>query len=316
VRFPGGEGPGLARLAAWTGTRLARYKTTRNGLLDPDDATRLSPWLAHGCVSPRAVYEAVLGYERQSGRTEETYWLVLELLWRDFFRFVAAKHGDRLFHAAGLQGARVPFRSLRYNDEGAREDFERWRLGRTGVPLVDAAMRELLATGYTSNRTRQNVASFLVKNLGVDWRAGAEWYESAVIDYDVASNWGNWAYVAGVGNDARGFRFFDVYKQAEAYDPEGAYVRHWLPELAGVSGARVHRPERLSAEERARAGLVLGRDYPEPMVDLLESAARQEQLWARAAGRSPGQGGGRGDRRLEGRSGRDARGRDGRARRR
>lgn len=295
VHFAGGETAGLARLERWTfeADRLGRYKATRNGLLDPDDASRLSPWLAHGCLSPRTVYEAVQRYERAKGRTEESYWLVFELLWRDYFRFIAAKHGDRLFRAAGLAGVPVPWRSALHNDRGvtgagARDDLERWRLGETGFPLVDAAMRELAATGYTSNRTRQNVASFLTKNLGVDWRAGAEWFESVLVDYDVASNWGNWAYAAGVGNDARGFRFFNIYKQADDYDPDGAYVRHWLPALAGVRGARAHRPDRLHSAERERAGLALGRDYPAPMVDLFESAAVHERQWTRAAGRAAG----------------------------
>jgi deoxyribodipyrimidine photo-lyase len=224
-------------------------------------------------------------YEAERGASDETYWLVFELLWRDYFRFVAAAHGDALFRPGGLQGLPIPWRPL--TDLRARRDYERWRGGRTGFPLVDAAMRELAATGWMSNRGRQNVVSFLTKNLGVDWRAGAEWFESQLLDYDVASNWGNWTYGAGVGNDARGFRFFNLHKQAAEYDPAGAYVRHWLPELAGLPGAGIHVPERCDPATLAAAGVTLGRDYPLPMVDLFASARENEQRWRRAAGLSP-----------------------------
>lgn len=284
LRFTGGETAGRARLERWVfdADRLGRYKTTRNGMLAPDDASRLSPWLAHGCLSPRLVLDAVRRYERARGRTDETYWLVFELLWRDYFRFVAAQHGARLFARGGLAGLAVPWRDPR-RDAGAAEGLARWRAGTTGFPLVDAAMQELAATGYTSNRARQNVASFLTRNLGVDWRAGAEWFEATLVDHDPASNWGNWAYAAGVGNDARGFRFFNLHKQAAEYDPDGAYVRHWLPALRGVRGGAVHRPERLHPAEQARSGVRVGVDYPAPMVDLFESAAVQERAWERAA---------------------------------
>jgi deoxyribodipyrimidine photo-lyase len=190
--------------------------------------------------------------------------------------------GDAIFRAAGVHGIPVPWRRLGHPDTDA--DFQRWCDGRTGFPLVDASMRELAASGWMSNRGRQNVVSFLTKNLGIDWRAGAEWFESQLVDYDVASNWGNWTYGAGVGNDARGFRFFNLHKQAAEYDPSGAYVRHWLPELSGLPGASIHTPERCDAVTLARAGVTLGRDYPHPMVDLFASAREQEARWRRAAG--------------------------------
>lgn len=282
----GGEQAGLDRLEAWAfrADRLGRYKETRNGLLDPDDASRLSPWLAAGCLSPRQVYAAVQRYERQRVRNESTYWLVFELLWRDYFRFILAKHGDRLFRPGGLIGARITWRQ-------DRVAFERWRTGTTGFPLVDAAMQELLATGFTTNRARQNVASFHTKNLGLDWRLGAAWFESQLVDYDVASNWGNWAYAAGVGNDARGFRFFNLRSQAEQYDPTGAFPRHWLPALARIPGGAIYEPARLRPEELARAGVQLGADYPAPMVDFMASAKACERAYeagVRGAARRPG----------------------------
>lgn len=227
-RFTGGETAGLARLARWTWEvgALPRYKETRNGLLLHDDASTFSPWLAHGALSPRRVHAEVERWEATHGHTEGSYWLVFELLWRDFFRFVALQHGTRLFALDGFNGRRLHWRTL--GDAAARADLERWRTGRTGTRFVDAGMRELLQTGFTTNRMRQNVASWLVKRAEVDWRAGAEWFESQLVDYDPCSNWGNWAYLAGVGNDARADRTFDAARQASLYDPTGAYVRHWL----------------------------------------------------------------------------------------
>jgi len=154
-----------------------------------------------------------------------------------------------------------------------------WREGKTGFPLVDANMRELAATGFMSNRGRQNVASFLTKNLGIDWRMGAEWFESVLIDYDACSNWGNWNYTAGVGNDARGFRFFNITKQSLDYDREGKYVKHWLPELAQIPAAKVHEPWKLLPVEQERFGMNLGVDYPQPVVDLFKSAKANEAIY-------------------------------------
>ncbi len=152
----------------------------------------------------------------------------------------------------------------------------------TGFPLVDANMRELAATGFMSNRGRQNVASFLTKNLGIDWRMGAEWFESLLIDYDVCSNYGNWNYTAGVGNDARGFRYFNIPKQAQDYDRQGTYVKHWLPELAALPAAKVHTPWLLQSVEQKRLGVRLGVDYPWPVVDLAKSVQVNERIYNRA----------------------------------
>ncbi len=287
MEFRGGEQAALARLAEWMweADRLRTYKTTRNFMLHADDSSKLSPWLALGCLSPRRVYEEVLRYERVRVRNDDTAWLIFELHWRDYFRFIAAKWGDRLFHAGGLNELRFPWRGL--TSQKARDEFTAWQHGITGFPLVDAAMRELAATGFTSNRTRQNVASFLTRVLGLDWRLGASWFESCLIDYDVASNWANWAYVAGVGNDARGFRFFNVHKQAVDYDPNGEYARHWMPELAALRGARAYRPDTLTPDEQARFGVVLGTDYPRPIVDMFRSAEHNAEKYKVAVAKLP-----------------------------
>ncbi len=277
-KFEGGETAGLRRLQdyLWTQDRLRIYKQTRNGLLNPEDSTRLSAWLALGCVSPRFIYAEVQRYETDRVKNDSTYWLIFELLWRDYFRWMCLKHGNQIFRVGGLRGLKLPWSQ-------DRRTFEQWQQGQTGYPLVDACMRELSATGFMSNRGRQNVASFLTKNLGIHWQMGAEWFESQLIDYDVCSNWGNWNYTAGVGNDARGFRFFNILKQSQDYDPQGEYVKHWIEVLKSVPPAKVHKPWQLLPIEQARCGLVIGRDYPAPVVDLMASAQKQEQIYQQAS---------------------------------
>ncbi|MGA1474198.1 MAG: DASH family cryptochrome [Prochlorothrix sp.] len=270
--FQGGSTAGIDRLQQyfWQGDFLKIYKETRNGLLGADYSSKFSPWLALGCLSPRWVYQQVKQYEDQRCQNPSTYWLVFELLWRDFFRFTAAQAGSTLFRSSGIQGLDVPW-TVDW------ELFDRWRSGQTGYPFVDANLRELAATGFMSNRGRQNVASFLTKNLGLDWRMGAEWFESLLIDYDGCSNWGNWNYTAGVGNDGRGFRYFNLVKQARDYDPQGDYVRHWIPELAAIPGDRIHQPWMLTQADRDRWGLAMPLDYPDRCVDFWQSLKHQEQ---------------------------------------
>lgn len=276
--FLGGETSGLARLNHyfWQQDCLKDYKLTRNGMLGANYSSKFSPWLALGCLSPRFIHKQVKEYEAKRVKNDSTYWLIFELLWRDFFRFICAKHGNKIFRKSGLQGIRIPW----------QEDWERfrlWQAGKTGFPLVDANMRELVATGFMSNRGRQNVASFLTKNLGINWQMGAEWFESLLIDYDVCSNWGNWNYTAGIGNDARGFRYFNITKQSRDYDPKGEYIRYWLPELASIPGDKIHEPWRLSGEDQKRLGMEVGLDYPPPMVDFFESVKANEKIFLRVS---------------------------------
>ena len=274
LAFKGGEAEAAARLRhyVWEQDLLKTYKETRNGMVGPDYSSKLSPWLSLGCISPRQVHGEVKRYELERIKNDSTYWLTFELLWRDYFAFIASKHGTKLFRVGGLRGIELPWKH-------DHERFEIWCRGETGFPLVDANMRELGATGFMSNRGRQNVASFLTKNLGIDWRWGAEWFESLLVDYDVASNWGNWCYSAGVGNDARGFRYFNIQKQSRDYDPLGHYVKLWLPELAAVPTDRVHEPSTLTSADQTRFGVRVGVDYPKPVVDLFESARANQKLY-------------------------------------
>jgi deoxyribodipyrimidine photo-lyase len=273
LKFVGGETAGKARLQTyfWENDCLKQYKETRNEMLGADFSSKFSPWLALGCLSPRYVYDEVQKYETEKIKNDSTYWLIFELLWRDYFRFICAKHGPKIFLASGLQEIEIPWK-----EDWQR--FELWQEGKTGYPLVDANMRELKATGFMSNRGRQNVASFLTKNLGINWIMGAEWFESLLIDYDVCSNWGNWNYTAGVGNDARGFRYFNISKQSKDYDRQGNYLRHWLPELGAIKGDKIHEPWQLNPEEQKRYSVRLGVDYPRPVVDFFSSIESNKRL--------------------------------------
>jgi deoxyribodipyrimidine photo-lyase len=200
---------------------LSQYKETRNGLVGADYSSKLSPWLAQGNLSARMVYREVKDYEREFGANQSTYWLIFELRWRDFFRLMMLKHGKSVFQFQGFSEGFLP--------PSARNEksFRRWAEGKTGQSFVDAAMRELLASGFMSNRMRQVVASYLIDYMKLDWRLGAAWFEEQLIDYDVSSNWCNWAYQAGVGNDPRGKRVFNPERQAEMYDPDGVFRKLW-----------------------------------------------------------------------------------------
>lgn len=269
LAFEGGETAALGRVQEyiWEGDHLRAYKQTRNGLLGPNYSSKFSPWLAAGSLSPRYVKREVDRYEAERVSNDSTYWLVFELRWRDFMAFQTAKHGGTFFTRGGIRERDDIDWADPGSDPTAREQFARWTAGDTGIPFVDATMRELNETGYMSNRGRQNAASFLANSLRIDWRRGAAYFETKLIDYDAGSNYGNWAYVAGVGNDSRN-SYFDIVEQARNYDGDGEYVRHWLPELQGLPPGYVHEPWEMDREEQRAYGVVLGEDYPEPMVDL------------------------------------------------
>jgi deoxyribodipyrimidine photo-lyase len=200
---------------------LSHYKQTRNAFQGPMQSSHLSAWLAHGCISPRQIWWDTLQYERDVEANESTYWLRFELLWREYFRWYSRASDWTLFRRTGPSDQVFGF------DQNIRR-FERWKTGHTDCDIVDAAMRELNQTGWMSNRARQLVASHLIYESNLDWRLGAAYFESQLIDFDVASNWGNWAYIAGVGPDPRGGRIFHLDDQADRYDPDGSYRSRWL----------------------------------------------------------------------------------------
>jgi deoxyribodipyrimidine photo-lyase len=265
LQFKGGEEEALKRLKKyfWEGDHLKNYKFTRNGLLGADCSSKFSPWLANGCLSPQKIYWKVSRYEEKRKKNVSTYWMIFELIWRDYFRFSAWKHGDRIFWPSGIQGKKRDW-------SHSKNDFQKWAEGNTGIPFIDANMRELNATGYMSNRGRQNVASFLAQNLNIDWRMGAEYFESVLLDYDPLSNYGNWAYNTTVGLDPRN-RYFNIINQAEKYDTKGDFVKTWIPELKDVPGEFIHEPHKMNPEQQPLFGVEIGNKYPKPMINLEES---------------------------------------------
>ncbi|MFF9276731.1 cryptochrome/photolyase family protein [Streptomyces griseosporeus] len=259
---PGGESEGRGRLAAWLRSGAAAY-ADRHDDLAGDATSRLSPHLHFGTLSPA---EIVHRARRTGGPGAEAF--VRQLAWRDFHRQVlaarpAAAHAD--YRTRGDRWRSGP---------AAEADAEAWRRGRTGHPVVDAAMRQLLHEGWLHNRGRLLAASFLTKTLYIDWRVGAEHFLRWLVDGDLANNQLNWQWVAGTGTDTRPNRVLSPLAQARRYDPDGAYVRRWVPELAdaadaaGATRAAVHEPWKLPERVRSASG------YPDPVVDLAEGLVR------------------------------------------
>jgi deoxyribodipyrimidine photo-lyase len=233
------EQQALARLDdfIWQKQAIRHYKTSRNGLLGDYYASKFSAALASGCLSVRFCWQQILQFEQQQLANDSTYWLKFELLWREFFRWQFRKFGKAWFSKNAIKGP-LYFTEPLLN-ASQQKTFNDWCAGQTGVPFIDANMRLLNTTGLMSNRGRQNVASYLNHDLKLDWRLGAAYFEQRLLDYDVASNWGNWAYIAGSGNS--GERQFNVIKQALSYDGNGDFVRAMLPELT-TRGSLVHQP--------------------------------------------------------------------------
>lgn len=231
IEFKGGETEAINRLNHYFYETkcLSNYKETRNGMMGADYSSKFSAWLALGCISPRFIYEEVKKYEKEFGANDSTYWLIFELLWRDFFRFMFKKHQTKFFLYSGIQADTVHSKSLN------KKLLSQWINGATNSDFINANMLELKQTGFMSNRGRQNVASYFCNELNMDWRLGAAYFEEKLIDYDVCSNWGNWAYLAGVGNDPRGHRYFNIEKQASDYDKNKAFRKLWINESGFVN---------------------------------------------------------------------------------
>lgn len=206
---------------------IQQYKQTRNGLDGWDFSSKLSAWLANGSISAKQVVAGIRRYESERGGNESTYWLYFELLWREYFYWYGMLHQHRLFKVDGVK-QKKPLTSF------WPQRFAKWCAGNTPYPIVNACMNQLNATGFMSNRGRQLVASCLVHELGIDWRYGAAYFEQQLIDFDVASNYGNWQYLAGVGADPRGHRRFDLDKQTQIYDPNGEFIAKWGGKVAAA----------------------------------------------------------------------------------
>jgi deoxyribodipyrimidine photo-lyase len=263
-----GEAGAEARLARFLDERLSSYAVQRDRP-DRPGTSRLSPHLAFGEISPRRAFHAA---RDAAGTGTGLDRFLAELGWREFSAHL-------LFSVPDLpeRALRPEFDAFPWQDDPA--GLAAWRQGRTGFPLVDAGMRELWTTGWMHNRVRMVAASFLVKDLLISWRAGAEWFKDTLVDADPASNIASWQWVAGCGADAAPFfRIFNPALQGEKFDPEGGYVRRWCPELADLPDRWIHQPGRAPADILRRAGLRLGHTYPLPVVD--HDMARKRALAA------------------------------------
>lgn len=268
--FEGGEDAATQRMKKWIwdDDKLREYFEIRNGMLGEGYSSKFSPWLALGCLSPRRVWLEAQRYERERAKNKSTYWLIFELTWRDFFVYMARSQGDKIFLRGGVIGDNTPW-------HGSVDALNKWKEGRTGDLLVDANMRELAATGFMSNRGRQNVASYLIFDLGVDWRHGAAHFEEHLLDYDPCSNWGNW--VAAAGLTGQRVNKFNTRKQLSDYDPKREYVRHWAEDSGRAR--KSPRPAVLSSpdertEEQKKQARLERFGVPEPTGSLGKSGSK------------------------------------------
>lgn len=262
-----GESGAQARLDRFLSQGIAHYKDGRNRP-DQEYVSRLSPHLHFGEISPNQVWQAVSELQGGGALTANVDHFRSELGWREFSHYLLYHFPDITDTNLQRKFDRFPWR----NDSTA---LRRWQKGLTGYPIVDAGMRELWQSGYMHNRVRMIVGSFLVKNLLIDWRHGARWFWDTLLDADLANNSASWQWVAGSGADAAPyFRIFNPVTQGKKFDPEGHYVRKYVPELAAISDEYIHNPWDAPSAELRQSGIQLGTDYPSPIVDLGESRKR------------------------------------------
>ncbi|MBL4537091.1 MAG: deoxyribodipyrimidine photo-lyase [Oceanicaulis sp.] len=260
-----GEAAAHGRLGQFLQHSVTAYSDRRN-LPAEHGTSKLSPHLHFGEISPRQVWHAVKRSDHAQSEGADTY--LSEIAWREFSY-------NLLYHFPDLPEANFQSKFDGFEWTGQEKDLEAWRRGRTGYPIVDAGMRELWATGWMHNRVRMIVASFLIKDLMIDWREGEAWFWDTLVDADLSSNSASWQWTAGSGADAAPyFRVFNPVGQSEKFDPDGDYLRMWLPELTKLPNKAIHAPWMADASVLRQAGVRLGETYPEPIVDHGEARKR------------------------------------------
>lgn len=276
--FRAGEQEGRRRLTMFAKEKIYAYDDQRDWMAE-DGTSQLSPYLRFGLVSARetavTALNAISSTTNKKAKENAQVWLD-ELIWRDFYIQIMAQFPRVLkgnFHQQ--------YDGLAWHND--KTEFEAWCEGKTGYPIVDAGMRQLKAIGWMHNRARMLVASFLVKDLLIDWRWGEKWFMQNLLDGDPASNNGGWQWAAGTGTDAAPyFRIFNPTTQSKKFDPDGVYIRRWVPELAQVKNKYIHEPSKMSTSEQKQAGCVLGQDYPEPIVNHKEARQRTLDAYKKA----------------------------------
>jgi len=278
--FEGGESAAIDRVnayvwgrrkenAKWDRGAIVSYSLTRHKSIGTEYSTKWSPFLAHGCISPRWIYHSIRHFEARTGikNRNTDFSVIVMMVFRDWMKFESIKWGDRIFYVGGPWGHSryEPFNTAEWKAKGWCRDlelFRKWCHGQTGYPFIDAAMIELKRTGYLSFRWRLVVASFLIKDLGIDWRFGAEWFEALLVDYDCAMNYVNWCFVAGVGFDRGAPRkYWSQFRYAAMHDKEGKYVKLWIPRLKTVSKRYIHKPWLMGPTKQRINGCRMGTDY-------------------------------------------------------
>jgi deoxyribodipyrimidine photo-lyase len=262
-----GEAGAHDRLEQFLENGIRNYRDGRNRP-DLEHVSRLSPHLHFGEISPNQVWHAASALMAQAGLEKDVDHFLSELGWREFSHYL-------LYHWPELprKNLQQKFDAFPWRDDA--EALQRWQRGRTGYPVVDAGMRELWRTGYMHNRVRMIVGSFLVKNLLLHWHHGENWFWDTLVDADLANNSASWQWIAGCGADAAPyFRIFNPVTQGNKFDPDGVYVRHYVPELAALPDRYIHSPWDAPKEVLREAGVELGVDYPLPIVDLKASRER------------------------------------------
>jgi len=260
--FKGGEFAGIKKLEEFIkghfkASAVSIKKKKENKVL----VTHLSPYLNSGCLSPKSVYEAINKFMGNKFHKNRANCIVHGLMRRDYLKLLEKKYKSKVFEYGGIKGV---------EPEGLEIDmskFDLWKNAETGVPIVDAFMRELNKTGFISFEGRRILSQFLIEELKVNWRVGAEYFQSVLIDYNPCSNWGNWNIVAGVGYDAKEDRYCNFITKAKKLDPKGEYIRKWIPELSPVKDNYIHEPDKMSEEEKSKIKFDLGEDYPQPIVE-------------------------------------------------
>lgn len=263
-----GEAGAQSRLLDFLNSGLNNYSEGRD-FPAQNSVSRLSPHLAHGEISPRQVWQQTHHYLQQNPHLEKQgAHFLRELGWREFSWYL-------LFHFPTLPHTPIRAEFADFPWQYNHEFWQRWRTGQTGYPIVDAGMRELWQTGWMHNRVRMICASFLIKDLLIPWQNGAAWFWNTLVDADLANNSASWQWVAGCGADAAPyFRIFNPVLQGEKFDPEGTYVRRWVPELAGLPDRYIHHPWNADASILKHVGLTLDVQYPSPIVDHLQARSR------------------------------------------
>ena len=278
--FLPGETEGKRRLQAFIeggeSALVYHYYEGRN-FLDVDGTSKISPYLRFGMLSPKVVARLALttiqNAPNTAARKSAETWLN-ELIWREFYIHI-------LYHFPRVRNENFRQMDIRWEDN--EDKFNAWREGQTGYPIVDAAMRQLRETGWMHNRGRMIVASFLTKDLLIDWRWGEEWFMKLLVDGDPAANNGGWQWTAGTGTDAAPyFRIFNPTSQSQKFDPKGKYIRRWVPELMNVPDEFIHEPWKMPAGVQNKVGVKIGKDYPHPIIDHHWARTRALDVYGKA----------------------------------